>query len=187
MGNMENIVEEGMRMQENAEAVKMINEAGVEVLNDLKDKAKSSMGANHEVYSAVEKLTEKIRGITDFTQKIVSIADQSNLLALNASIEAARAGEAGRGFAVVADEIRKLAIDSKKATNDIKQIIASVEDESMTTMSVLDDMKNIVSQQQDAINNVDVAFVEVIRTVDIIGNQIKGLTDQLKDVSLQEV
>lgn len=174
------LVKESIRMQENADAVKMINEAGVEVLNDLKDKAKTSMGANEDLYLAVGKLTEQVKGITNFTQKIVGIADQSNLLALNASIEAARAGEAGRGFAVVADEIRKLAIDSKKATDDIKRIIASVEEESRSTISVIDSMKEIAADQHSAIANVDVAFLEVVRTVDIISQQINAVVSEIQ-------
>jgi len=77
----------------------------------------------------VHALDDAVNNIGAVTGKIKSIADQTNLLALNAAIEAARAGEYGRGFAVVADEVRKLAADSRKSTDEINEIVTSVQKE----------------------------------------------------------
>lgn len=78
------------------------------------------------ISATVAKLSEQNRVIADITSTVSDIADQSNLLAVNAAIEAAKAGEQGRGFAILAQEIRNLADQSKRATIQVKEIINEV-------------------------------------------------------------
>lgn len=92
----------------------------------------------------VEALGKKSNEITSIIRTITAIAEQTNLLALNAAIEAARAGEHGRGFAVVADEVRKLAEQSQKAAKEVTGIVSSIQHE----------VKSIVKQNHDGVQTV---------------------------------
>lgn len=98
-----------------------------------------------KISSTVIKLAEQNRRVGQITSSVADIADQSNLLAVNAAIEAAKAGEHGRGFTVVAQEIRNLSDQSKRATLQVKEILNEIEQSVNETVVVTDESKKTVA------------------------------------------
>src|SRR5690606_7168409 len=151
----------------------------------------------------VQESVEKVKGLDSQSQdisKLVSvindIADQTNLLALNAAIEAARAGEHGRGFAVVADEVRKLAEQVSVSVSDITEIVASIQRESTNVVQSLqlgyEEVAKGATQVKttgDTFAEIDRAIGEMVSNIQIITSNLATMSNDSQEISatIQEI
>lgn len=169
------------------------NEAGVRVVKSLQEKTTENNVASYKVSEAISELEIKSNAIGSIVQTISAISDQTNLLALNASIEAARAGEHGRGFAVVADEIRKLAEESNKAAEEIKNIVGDIQEQSRSTVAIMSDMTSRSEEQAEVVSEVNDAFGSIDQSIAQITGKIGDITTTIdllstsKDKMLQAI
>lgn len=137
-----------------------------------------------EVFSQVSRQThttnQSVQKIREAAELITSIADQTNLLSLNASIEAARAGEAGRGFAVVATEIQNLAVQSSESADIIKQIIEELAREADLTVKIVDEVTEIVETQQQKLTQTQEHFEVLEHGIEDSGKETDVIKEQTR-------
>ena len=132
----------------------------------------------------ISNLGEQAEGIGKIMNVIEDIADQTNLLALNAAIEAARAGEAGRGFAVVADEVRKLAEKTMSATNEVGRYIQAIQEEVKKNVSSVEHTVESVKGATKQANASGKQLEEIVRLVETSSSQISSIASAAEEQSL---
>lgn len=152
----------------NSTAVEMSNASAsardaLEELNHINEKAIESIEV---IYQQTHTTNESALKIKDVTELIASIAEETNLLSLNASIEAARAGDAGKGFAVVASQIQKLAEQSNASTKKIDDIIHMLLTDSENAVHTMEEVREVMHQQSEKVEQTKQVFGSVNQGID---------------------
>jgi methyl-accepting chemotaxis protein len=164
------------------EAMKTANE-GKSISDNAIKVVKEVYHSTSELSKVVQRLNNRAEEIGEIVIVIKDIADQTNLLALNAAIEAARAGEQGRGFAVVADEVRKLAERTIKATDEISEKIRNIQNESQETNRSMEVSLKNVTRANDFINELGKSLIHIVDSVNRVKDQITQIATAVDEQS----
>ena len=167
MGNMiEETVDELGSLSESAKSMKERGEAAIKALRELQATNEKTSESIDIIYEQTNVTNESAQKIKEATALITNIAEETNLLSLNASIEAARAGEQGRGFAVVAAQIQKLAEQSNESAKQIERIILSLIEDSDKSVTTMNEVKEIMEQQSENVANTNTQVMNLLQDVE---------------------
>lgn len=148
-------------LRTNAREMRSAGEKATEILTELNDINQQTKNAIQVIYDQTNRTNSSVVEIKKATDIISDIAEETNLLSLNASIEAARAGEAGRGFAVVASQIQQLADQSNASASQIAATITSLITEFEATTKTMEDVRKVIAKQDEDVAHTESAFKDV--------------------------
>ncbi len=180
-----NVAELGSIMERSAASASTLTDASAEIGNvtkegnkvveELADINTKSLAAFQSIFDAIAAVEKSSDEISSASEMISSIANQTNLLSLNASIEAARAGDAGKGFAVVADEIRQLSDQSKESVDQINEILGRLQESTNGAIEKSNIVKNMVDKQNEAVAKTRESFSSIVASVSTVESAIADI------------
>lgn len=185
------------QLNETNEAAKLVNDkleqihsaatSGDQVVNsssraveDINETMQALSNNICEAVSAINTLTQDTDRISGIIDVINGIAEQTNLLALNAAIEAARAGEAGRGFAVVADEVRTLASKTRQSTDEVTDMVNSIQSSTKSVVNLMDNSQKSAASSSDNVTQAKQELDHVKKAMAAISDRVNDISEAIK-------
>ncbi|MBP5197805.1 MAG: methyl-accepting chemotaxis protein [Lachnospiraceae bacterium] len=181
-GVMRSSVESTSALAGAGQEIGKVTKAGMDIVEELTQINNQCVNAFNSIFKGIENIEGSSNRISEASTLISSIANQTNLLSLNASIEAARAGEAGRGFAVVADEIRSLSEQSAESVQTINTLLEELHKNTNEAIAQSEMVKNYVEKQNSSVAQTKGSFSDITTTVEDVNSAVidlKSINDQL--------
>ncbi|UTR15727.1 methyl-accepting chemotaxis protein [Salipaludibacillus sp. LMS25] len=178
--NIASYTEDIQKVNHTSETSVVSAKEGEQMIQDSIDQMKNIREMTDKMSMSVTRLAQKSNEIGTILEMITGIAEQTNLLALNAAIEAARAGEHGKGFAVVADEVRKLAEQTTSASGDVQGLIETIQNEIESSAMVMTEGYMSVEDGEKMVNKAGNVFNEISLAIGAMREQLSSIADGMQ-------
>ncbi|TIH12822.1 methyl-accepting chemotaxis protein [Marinifilum sp. JC120] len=177
------VAQNASKAAESADEAKIQAENGGRIVNNVIQSIVDVHSAAEEMSGGLEDLGKRAAGIGNVMNVITDIADQTNLLALNAAIEAARAGEAGRGFAVVADEVRKLAEKTMDATSEVGETVSAIQSGTQNSINDMERASEMVQNSNRYATEAGDSLSSIVGIVESTADQVRAIATASEEQS----
>ena len=168
---------------QDADTAQQIAADGAKIVSNVVQTTEEVQKYAHDMRETIMELGTQAQAIGGIINVINDIADQTNLLALNAAIEAARAGEAGRGFAVVADEVRKLAEKTMQATNEVETVVRGIQNSSDSTLDQMEKVASHIGRNTELTMNAGTALEQIVEAGTQTADRVRSIATASEEQS----